>query len=39
MKQVIAKAKSGQKVYIEGVKARGPDGTLRTIGSLALKVI
>ncbi len=38
MKTMLSKAKRGQKVYIEGIKARGPDGTVRSIGSLAFKV-
>ncbi|MCB9170957.1 MAG: gliding motility protein GldM [Flavobacteriales bacterium] len=39
MKAMIDKAKPGQKVYIEGIKARGPDNTVRSLGSLAFKVI
>ena len=39
MKEMIAKAKPGQKVYIEGIKAKGPDGTIRSLGSLAFKVV
>ena len=38
MKEMVSKAKPGQKVYIEGIKARGPDGTVRSLGSLAFKV-
>jgi gliding motility-associated protein GldM len=38
-KEMLAKVKSGQKVYIEGIKARGPDGTVRSLGSLAFKVL
>ena len=38
MKEMLQKAKPGQKVYIEGIKARGPDGTTRNLGSLSFKV-
>jgi gliding motility-associated protein GldM len=38
-KQVINELKSGQKVYIEKIKAKGPDGTMRDLGTIALKVI
>ncbi len=39
MKEMFSKAKPGQKIYIEGIKARGPDGTVRNLGSLAFKVV
>jgi gliding motility-associated protein GldM len=39
MKTMLKKAKPGQKVYIEDIRAKGPDGTVRKLGSLALKVI
>ncbi len=39
MKEMFQKAKPGQKVYIEQIKARGPDGTTRNLGSLAFKVV
>ncbi len=39
VRQMIEKVKTGQKVYIENVKARGPGGTVRSIGNLAFKVI
>ena len=38
-KQVINSLRSGQKVYIEKIKAKGPDGTIRDLGTVALKVI
>jgi gliding motility-associated protein GldM len=38
MKEMMAKAKPGQKVYIERIKARGPDGTVRSLGTLSFKV-
>lgn len=39
MKEMLSKSKPGQKVYIEGIKARGPDGTVRNLGSLSFKVV
>ncbi len=39
MKEMFQKAKPGQKIYIEGIKARGPDGTVRNLGSLSFKVV
>ena len=39
MKEMFAKAKPGQKIYIEGIKAKGPDGTVRSLGSLSFKVV
>jgi gliding motility-associated protein GldM len=39
MKIMLKKAKPGQKVYIEDIRAKGPDGTVRKLGSLAFKVI
>lgn len=38
MKEMLAKAKPGQKIYIEAIKARGPDGTVRNLGALSFKV-
>jgi len=38
-KKIIAELKSGQKIYIEKIKAKGPDGTIRDLGTIALKVI
>jgi gliding motility-associated protein GldM len=38
MKEMLTKAKPGQKIYIEGIKARGPDGTVRNLGALSFKV-
>lgn len=38
MKEMFQKAKPGQKVFIEGIKARGPDGSTRNLGSLSFKV-
>ncbi len=39
MKAMLKKAKNGQKVFIEGIRAQGPDGTVRSLGSLAFKVV
>ena len=39
MKEMFQKAKPGQKIYIEGIKARGPDGTVRNLGGLSFKVV
>lgn len=36
---IIRELKSGQKLYIEKIKAKGPDGTVRDLGTVALKVI
>ena len=38
-KAVLEKIKSGQKVFIENIKAKGPDGTIRSLGTLSFKVI
>jgi gliding motility-associated protein GldM len=38
-KRIIQELKSGQKLYIERIKAKGPDGTIRDLGTIALKVI
>lgn len=38
-KTVIGAMKPGMKFYIENIKAKGPDGTIRTLGSMAFKVI
>lgn len=39
MKAMINNAKRGQKVYIEDIKAKGPDGTIRSIGTINLKIL
>jgi len=39
MREMFQKAKPGQKIYIEGIKARGPDGTVRNLGGLSFKVV
>jgi gliding motility-associated protein GldM len=39
MKEMFQKSKPGQKVFIEGIKARGPDGTIRNLGGLSFKVV
>jgi len=38
-KTYLSKAKTGGKVYIENVKVKGPDGSIRTIGGISLKII
>jgi len=35
---MLNKATKGQKVYIEDIKAKGPDGTTRNLSSIALKL-
>jgi len=35
---MINKATKGQKIYIEDIKAKGPDGTTRSLSSVALKI-
>jgi gliding motility-associated protein GldM len=37
-KAMFGKVKSGQRIWIENVKAKGPDGSIRKLGTLALKV-
>jgi gliding motility-associated protein GldM len=37
--QMFGKIKSGQKVFIENIKAKGPDGSIRAIGTLTFKVV
>jgi len=34
----MKKVRPGSKVYIENVKAKGPDGSVRNIGSIIFKV-
>ena len=38
-KKIINELKPGQKVYIEKIKAKGPDGTIRDLGTISLKLI
>ncbi|HNK40106.1 MAG TPA: gliding motility protein GldM [Flavobacteriales bacterium] len=38
-KEIVGKVKTGQKVYIENIKAKGPDGRTQSIGTLAFKVM
>lgn len=38
-KKIIKELKSGQKLYIEKIKAKGPDGSIRDLGTIALRVI
>ncbi len=36
---LLKRVKPGNKVYIENIKAKGPDGSIRKLGSVNLKVI
>ena len=38
-KEIVGKVKTGQKVYIENIKAKGPDGRTQSIGTLAFKIL
>ncbi|HOY33127.1 MAG TPA: gliding motility protein GldM [Bacteroidales bacterium] len=38
MVTMLNKATKGQKVYIEDIKAKGPDGSSRSLSSIALKI-
>jgi hypothetical protein len=38
-KKILNEMKSGQKLYIEKIKAKGPDGSIRDLGTVALKLI
>jgi gliding motility-associated protein GldM len=38
-KEILAKAKTGSKIYIENVKVKGPDGSIRSISGVTLKVL
>jgi len=37
-KSIIEKKQIGRKIYIENIKAKGPDGTIRQLGSIALTI-
>lgn len=37
--KIRSELKSGQKIYFEKIKAKGPDGTIRDLGTIALKVV
>lgn len=39
MKTLVNALKGNQKLYIEDVKARGPDGSVRSLGSIVIKAI
>lgn len=39
MKTLINSMRPGSKLYIEKIKARGPDGSVRDLGTVVLKVI
>ncbi|MGB6046456.1 MAG: gliding motility protein GldM [Flavobacteriales bacterium] len=38
-KAVLERVRSGQKIFIENIKAKGPDGSIRNLGALSFKVI
>ncbi len=38
MKKTLNNSRRGQKVYIENIKAKGPDGTTRTLSSINLTI-
>ncbi len=37
-KQLIRTAGTGKKIYVEDIQARGPDGSIRKLGSLSFKL-
>ncbi|MBQ1698264.1 MAG: hypothetical protein II075_10325, partial [Bacteroidales bacterium] len=37
-KQIIQQVASGGKIYIEDIKAKGPDGSIRSLGTIAFKI-
>jgi hypothetical protein len=37
-KEAIRKATIGQKIYVDGIEARGPDGTTRKLGTISYKI-
>ena len=39
MKTLVNALRSKQKLYIENIKAKGPDGTVRNLGTIVIKVI
>jgi hypothetical protein len=39
MKTLLKALRPGQKVYFEKIKAKGPDGTVRDLGTIAITVI
>ncbi len=39
LKQIINNLRGGNKFYFENIKAKGPDGSIRDLGSMAIKVI
>lgn len=38
-KKILKELKAGQKLYIEKIKAKGPDGSVRDLSPIALKLI
>jgi gliding motility-associated protein GldM len=37
-KQIIQQVGSGSKIYIEDIKAKGPDGSIRSLGTICFKL-
>lgn len=37
-KQIVQQVASGGKIYIEDIKAKGPDGSIRSLGTIAFKI-
>jgi gliding motility-associated protein GldM len=38
MKTIIGATRTGDKIYFEGIKAKGPDGTIRDLGSVSFTI-
>jgi hypothetical protein len=38
VKQIIQETPSGSKIYFEDIKAKGPDGSIRSLGTIAFKI-
>lgn len=38
-KKILKDAKSGQKIYFDNIKVKGPDGRVRAIGTLSFRVV
>jgi gliding motility-associated protein GldM len=39
MKNIWGKLNKGSKIYLEKIKAKGPDGSVRELGSVSIKII
>lgn len=38
-KKILSQARSGQRIYFDNIKVKGPDGRVRSIGSLSFRVV